>query len=77
MKSEDISLWGAKIERGKILAVHQIAEEVFRYDVESIDRPGVKAYRMPDVSGEGYSAGQKVYFASFEDGKGLVFCGIV
>ena len=73
MKCEDISPWGAKIERGRITARHEDSGK-YTYDIESIDRPGALFYAMP---GDGQlETGGNVYFFAFEDGKGFVMTQI-
>ena len=69
MKNEDNSLWGAKIERGRII-VSRSADEGRRCDVESIDRPGVIFYGLPSPAL--HDGGDMVYFFAFEDGKGAI-----
>ena len=69
--NEENFRWGAKIERGKIIAIDEYERGVYRYDVTSIDRPGVTAYGLPCQGGPFY-IGTKVFFFVFEDGKGLI-----
>lgn len=76
MKNEDNFLWGARIERGEVTAAHDDANVAYRYDVKSIDRPGVNVYGLAAISGQ-YTSGALVYFFTFEDGKGMILCGIV
>lgn len=71
MSRTDELPWGAKIERGEVIAVHTSGETDFRYDVKSIDRPGVTAYGMAAARGS-YGEGAYVYFFLFEDGNGLI-----
>lgn len=76
MKNEDTSLWGARIERGRITVTETDANSIERYTIESIDRPGVTVYGLPGIGGP-YSAGTQVYFFAFEDGKGYALCAIL
>lgn len=75
MKSEDNFPWGAKIERGKVTAARENENTAYRYDVDSIDRPGVTVYDLTALGGV-YAAGSAVYFFTFEDGKGMILGGI-
>ena len=75
MKNENTSPWGAKIERGEITAVHGDADDTFRYDIKSIDRPGVTAYGLSTTNGT-FHPGEKVYFFLFGDGKGMILNGL-
>lgn len=70
MKNENTSPWGAKIERGEITAVHRDADDTFRYDIKSIDRPGVTS--KISCSRDMLSPGAKVYFFLFDDGHGMI-----
>ena len=76
MKNENCAPWGARIERGEVVGKHPDAQNTYLYDVQSIDRPGVTAYGLPSIYGE-YARTVKVYFALFEDGKGLILHHIV
>ena len=73
MSDESKSLWGSRIERGVITGKSENGG--YAYDVESIDRPGVIAYGLP--GDDDMSIGTKVYYFSFEDGKGLVLHQII
>ena len=74
MKHEDDAPWGARIERGRIARAETIGGEM-RYDVESIDRPGVKGWGLPGMGFEVH-ANSSVYFFIFDDGDGRVLCEI-
>lgn len=67
--------WGANIERGEITAVHRDADNVFRYDIKSIDRPGVKASGIT-CDRDMLASGEKVYFFLFADGTGQIIGAI-
>lgn len=75
MKNEDNSQWGARIERGEVTGKHGTSGS-YTYDVKSYDRPGVEVYGLATSDGGEYAAGSKVYFFTFEDGKGLILNGI-
>lgn len=78
MKNEDNSRWGARIERGRVTAAYEDANSPYipRYDVESIDRPGVKVRGLTIATDEMCAIDQMVYFFAFDDGKGMVIGGI-
>lgn len=59
--------WGARIERGKILA-----SEDGKYTIESYDRDGLSVTGLPAVGNESYAVGDRVYFFLFSDGTGAV-----
>lgn len=70
MKDENISRWGAKIERGKIEEAETSGQETV-FTVSSYDRPGVTGRRLKSFA-TGCAAGDIVYFFLFDDGKGAV-----
>ena len=61
--------WGARIERGKAADVTTEGGRIL-CSVESLDRPGVRAVRLPCP--EGVADGDVVWFFLFEDGTGGV-----
>ena len=69
MKNEDNFPWGARIERGRIVAKYTENNAYF-YDVESIDLPGATLYKIP--GDDNYTADTAVFFFAFEDGKGAI-----
>lgn len=60
-------MYGAAIERGKILSV-----ESGGYRIESYTRDGITTPPIPAMGGAAYSAGDRVYFFLFDDGSGAI-----
>lgn len=60
-------MFGAKIERGKILAAEEGG-----YIVASTDRPGIETGPLTPISENTYTAGDAVYFFVFPDGTGKI-----
>lgn len=59
---------GAQIERGRVTK-----ETEGRYILESLDRPGVTTMPLKDLLGETYQTGDRVLYAFFPDGDGMIF----
>ena len=59
--------WGAKLERGKVTAASGSL-----YDIESYDRPGLKAEGLEAYYGDTLAEGDQVYFFLFDDGTGFI-----
>lgn len=70
MGCETGSRWGAMIERGLVRNARKDNDDIYRYTVESYDRPGVTALDLP-YSKE-VKQGSDVYFFMFPDGKGAI-----
>lgn len=60
-------IWGAKIERGRIMAL-----DAGKYDIESIDRQGVRVFGLKAMDGGTYKVRDAVYFFTFDDGHGMI-----
>lgn len=67
-KGEECSRMGI-IERGTVLA-----SDGNKYNVLSLDRPGISILSITPVGDTAYSIGDKVVFISFPDGTGKILC---
>ena len=62
-------MYGAVVERGKILA----ADEK-KYIVETLDRKGIESLQITALNGAPFAVGDIVYFFLFSDGTGKILC---
>lgn len=67
MTDEKKTPWGALIERGRLIWTDGNG----KYTVESMDRPGIISLPMKTAGGT-YQTGDRVYFAVFGDGSGII-----
>ena len=58
------------VERGTILALNQNN----KYNVLSLDRPGISIFSISPINDAVYNIGDKVIFISFPDGTGRIIC---